>query len=397
MTLLSIAVAPVAIILFYIYFRDKYEKEPKKLIFQMLLLGCLSTIPAGIIESFFNFEFKNADILQIFITTFFVVGIVEEGAKFLFLKAGIWNNKYFNEYFDGIVYSIAVSLGFALLENILYVFSDGLGAGIMRAFTAVPAHAICAVIMGYYLGKARLETKRFTQFKLLFLSFFIPVIIHGMYDFLLFAIKVNVPLIIIFFIPYLIFIFVVAFDLIKKSINLDATHSFNNLDEQTEYSYALFWRRLIASIFDSILLFIQTFIIIIALWNFFDVENNSDEKFQLLALFISILLPIMVSWLYTCILESSKFKATIGKMILKLEVLSEGDMNRISFGKANTRFWSRVLSFLPLFAGYFAVFFNQKRQTFHDILSKTLVMHRKTVVITKPEESVPVDLSNIPV
>ena len=125
----------------------------------------------------------SKSIFQQFIQAFFVVALVEEFAKFVIVKYYAQNDKEFNEPFDGIVYAVMVSMGFATLENVLYTFQYGTETGIMRAFTAVPAHATFAILMGYFMGKAKFSNNKtkLNLFGLLVATFF-----HGAYDFFLF-------------------------------------------------------------------------------------------------------------------------------------------------------------------------------------------------------------------
>jgi protease PrsW len=117
-----------------------------------------------------------------------VVGFSEEFSKFIVLRFYIFQKKDFNEPFDGIVYSVVISMGFAMVENILYVVQGGLNVALIRMFTAVPAHAAFGVLMGYFAGKAK-----FSQAKgfYLALGLIVAMFVHGAYDFFIF--QVNYP------------------------------------------------------------------------------------------------------------------------------------------------------------------------------------------------------------
>ena len=93
-------------------------------------------------------------------TAFIVAALTEEGMKFLAFYFFFWKNRNFNERFDGIVYAVYISLGFAGIENILYVFTGGYSVGVIRALTAVPAHALFGIVMGYYFGMAKFNPGR---------------------------------------------------------------------------------------------------------------------------------------------------------------------------------------------------------------------------------------------
>ena len=152
-----LAIAPVVIILVYIYFRDKWEKEPLKKLLLALALGCLSVIPILFVEgllSSFSFLEGLSKRMEAFYTAFIVAGFSEELFKYLAVLLVLWRNKHFNQKFDAIVYSVYVSLGFAMIENFLYVYEGGIGTALSRAITAVPAHALFGVAMGYHLSFA---------------------------------------------------------------------------------------------------------------------------------------------------------------------------------------------------------------------------------------------------
>lgn len=184
--LFAISVAPGLAIILFIYMKDKYEKEPRSYLFKCFLMGVLSIIPAVILSLSFegSLTLESLNIPDQFIKAFFVVALAEEGAKFFFVRVFAYRNSNFNEPFDGIIYAVMVSMGFATAENILYVFSDGIGTGILRMFTAVPAHASFAIIMGYFLGLAKFS-KNSSYLALLGLSG--AILFHGAYDFFLFT------------------------------------------------------------------------------------------------------------------------------------------------------------------------------------------------------------------
>ncbi|NOU59496.1 PrsW family glutamic-type intramembrane protease [Marinifilum caeruleilacunae] len=204
MNLLLISVAPIVIILFYVYYRDKYEKEPISLLAKGLFAGMIITIPVIFAEqavaSALPYIFTGK-IGHAFGNAFLVAAMCEEAFKLLAVYILVWKNPNFNERFDGIVYAVFVSLGFALVENILYVFSNGMSTGIARAFTAVPAHAMFGIMMGYYLGLAKFSKQNSSS--LFIMAFFIPFLFHGIYDFIL---MVQINWVLIFFFPFLIFL-----------------------------------------------------------------------------------------------------------------------------------------------------------------------------------------------
>lgn len=202
MVILLLSLAPVAVILFYIYFRDKYEKEPWTLLIQALILGAFIALPVVWLErGMSKLGQVFSGVWQAVWNAFMVAAFCEEGLKMAVLFLLIWKNKAFNEKFDGIVYATFISLGFAAVENILYVREFGYGTGVSRAITAVPAHALFGISMGYYFGLARFYSKK--QKRFLWFSFGIPFMLHGIYDFILMAGKTWLLSGFIFYILYL--------------------------------------------------------------------------------------------------------------------------------------------------------------------------------------------------
>ena len=187
MNLLLLAVAPVMIIIVYIYFKDKFEKEPINFLVKNFVLGAvvsiIITVLLGTLLSRYIVITDPKSIVQIVIKAFVIVGFVEEFSKYIIIRYYAQSSKEFNEPFDGIVYAVMVSMGFAMLENVLYVFHFGVETGILRAFTAVPAHATFAILMGYFMGLAKFsKNKRMYNLTGLLLA----TIFHGAYDFFLF-------------------------------------------------------------------------------------------------------------------------------------------------------------------------------------------------------------------
>jgi len=187
MNLLIAAIAPVLAIILYIYCKDEYEKEPRRLLLYNFLLGAIVSILIATILYYGSDAIITLDddysITQQFFKAFFVVAIIEEFSKYIIVRYFAQPNKEFNEPFDGIIYAVMVSMGFAATENIMYVMEGGYQIALLRAFTAVPAHATFAVLMGYFMGKAKFA-KQPSKYNLL--GLFLAVLFHGAYDFFLF-------------------------------------------------------------------------------------------------------------------------------------------------------------------------------------------------------------------
>ena len=180
--ILILAVAPPLLIAYYIYKKDKYDVEPRKLIVKSFLFGCLSIIPAIILETIFNESLFSS----LFIYVMVGIALIEEGLKYFFLKRYLFNKAEFNEPLDGIVYAVMISMGFATVENIAYVYGhqgQEINIALMRMFTAIPLHAVCGVILGYFVGLAKFSENKRT---LLYKGLFFATLVHALYNYFLF-------------------------------------------------------------------------------------------------------------------------------------------------------------------------------------------------------------------
>lgn len=188
MLLLALSIAPGLAIILYIYRQDSYDKEPKRYLLVSFLLGMLSIIPAFILEMggkyFFGDMGRSSPVLFYAFFAFVVVAASEELSKFAMVKWYAYPKKSFDEPFDGIVYSVLVAMGFATVENIMYVQRSGLGTALIRMFLSVPAHAAFGVIMGYYIGLAKFNKER--SFGYLVIGLFLAIFFHGAFDLFLF-------------------------------------------------------------------------------------------------------------------------------------------------------------------------------------------------------------------
>jgi RsiW-degrading membrane proteinase PrsW (M82 family) len=183
MTLLALAIAPGLAICLYIFLKDIYNKEPKRILFSSFFLGCFTVIPPYYIENSLRPMLDNS-FLQTGIWAFGVVALSEELSKFTVLRYYCYTRKSFDEPLDGIVYSVMVSMGFATIENINYVLIYGYNTAFVRMFLSVPAHATFGVVMGYFVGKAKFDSRN--SFRYMLTGIFWAVFFHGAFDFFLF-------------------------------------------------------------------------------------------------------------------------------------------------------------------------------------------------------------------
>jgi len=213
---LAIAIFPAIFFMIYIYRNDDKEKEPPLLLLKCIIGGLLS-VPIAIIlemiaEAVVIYLLENvvsATRVNYGVLTAIFVGLIEEGAKFFFLYIFTWKDKAFNYRFDGIVYAVFVSLGFAALENVFYVFNYGTGVALQRALLTIPGHMSFAVYMGLYYGHAKVsEAVNNPDAKSLNLkaAYAFAVLLHTIFDATL-MVESDIGLIIFF-------IFVIILDIV---------------------------------------------------------------------------------------------------------------------------------------------------------------------------------------
>lgn len=204
--LLIIAITPALIGIFAMYLTDRVDREPAKLLFLTFLFGALAVIPSIIVEEIlirFNI-FKGA--FGAFYNAFIVAALTEEYFKRLVILKLPLKTSYFNERLDGIVYGVFTALGFATVENIMYVvfrYTNNPFIGLYRGIFSVPAHGVFGITMGYYLALYKFNTDEKGKKSNLRKSLFMPVLLHGIFDFILMA---DIPQLTLLFVPYVIFI-----------------------------------------------------------------------------------------------------------------------------------------------------------------------------------------------
>ena len=225
--LIPAAVIPAVVLMIYTYKKDKLEPEPTGLLVSLVVLGIISTAIAGFLETIGSLVLgaliPEGTILYNAIFFFGIVAFSEEGAKYVLLKRRTWNTPYFTCQFDGLIYAVFVSLGFALWENIGYVMEYGFSTALVRAVTAVPGHASFGVFMGAWYGLARryafagdaASAKRCRK-----LALVIPALIHGAYDFIT---TLESPIFSLVFIGFILAMFILALLLVRR---LSATDQF---------------------------------------------------------------------------------------------------------------------------------------------------------------------------
>jgi protease PrsW len=192
LVLLALAIAPGVAWAMYIYYRDNTEKEPIRLLLRAFLLGFIIVVPVSLIETGLRdaWRLSPQNIFHLFIDNYIVIGFTEETVKFFILWAVAYNRKEFNQPYDGILYAVMVGMGFATSENIVVVLASGLQTAFMRLATTIPAHAMFAVILGYFIGLSKFRNH---SGRMIMMGIGAATLFHGTYDFCL-SIE-NIPLI----------------------------------------------------------------------------------------------------------------------------------------------------------------------------------------------------------
>lgn len=187
LSLLALAVAPGGAIVFYIYWKDRYDREPLKYLAISFFLGMLCIIPAIFIQLKLQPVIRNYFphyTIAYYSLFAFMVALSEELCKYIMLRFYAYPHKSFDEPFDGITYSVMIGMGFATVENVEYVLNYGFATGVIRMFLSVPAHATFAVLMGYYIGLAKFDKKH--ALRNMIRGLVLAVFFHGAFDFFLF-------------------------------------------------------------------------------------------------------------------------------------------------------------------------------------------------------------------
>lgn len=183
------AVLPAVFLMRYIYRQDTVEREPPGLLVSLVVQGVFAALAAIVLERLaqgvLGALIAPGSPVYTILTAFLGVAAIEEGTKFFFLRRRTWNDPNFNYRFDGVVYAVFVSLGFAAFENIEYVFRYGLGVSVPRALLAIPGHMGFAVFMGAFYGRAKLCDgwgNAFGRRANLWAGYLAAVVLHGVYD-----------------------------------------------------------------------------------------------------------------------------------------------------------------------------------------------------------------------
>jgi RsiW-degrading membrane proteinase PrsW (M82 family) len=211
--IVTAAMAPAMALLSYFYLRSHYSTTTNALVLRTFLIGALLVFPVMVIQYAFTVE---GYFLHPFARAFVLYAFVEEFFKWFLLWAFAYQHVNFARRYDGIVFGVSLSLGFATLENVFYLVANGLETAVGRALLPVSSHALYGVIMGYYLGRAKVE--KVNQKKHLFMAMILPVGLHGTYDFILLIFDIYF---LIGLIPFMLILWWVALNKVKRANQLD--------------------------------------------------------------------------------------------------------------------------------------------------------------------------------
>jgi len=178
--LVVIAIAPIVFLAWFIYTRDRYDREPRRLIVKTFLVGAVLVVPVIVAELVGSLIIPASDdLFVLFLHFLIVVALVEESSKYLAVHTSAYDSPEFNEPMDGLVYGAIAGLGFAAPENLLYVLSRGAALGVIRAVLSVPGHALWGSTIGYCLARQKFKLDKNGGIKGLSMA----VILHTVFDY----------------------------------------------------------------------------------------------------------------------------------------------------------------------------------------------------------------------
>lgn len=201
-----VAIAPAAALAFFIYQKDRYDREPPLLLAKIFILGAITVIPVYIVEIVLSSLNIFTGLFSSLFTAFLVAGFTEEFFKRLVVVRFACPNKNYDEKLDGIVYSVFSALGFATVENIMYLLrglSNFVYTGFSRGIFAVPAHMLFGITMGYYLSLSKFADNEQDTNRYYTRSLYVPILLHGTYDFILMSRFPHLMIIFLAFVLYL--------------------------------------------------------------------------------------------------------------------------------------------------------------------------------------------------
>lgn len=223
LSIIIISFIPVILLALFVYGKDN-AKEPKSLLFGLFVSGFLAAVLVVLIDVLLSVVIpdfyvadhaKEVSFFKLFSSILLEVALVEEFCKWLMIKFLAYNHRDFDQLYDIIVYSVFVSLGFAFIENVFYVFSGTFSTGIYRALFSIPGHACFGVFMGFFFGLAKMYEKKDKPLSnvYIFYAVLIPTLLHTIYNFCLLA---TATWFIIIFLTFILILYIAAFLIVEK-------------------------------------------------------------------------------------------------------------------------------------------------------------------------------------
>jgi len=218
LSIITVALTPAIALLLFFYLKDEFEQEPITMVIRCFVFGALLVFPI----MFIQFAMKEeAEIISPYVISFIQVAFIEEFLKWFVVLIAVFYHVHFNQRYDGIVYASAVALGFASVENIMYIFANGVDTAFLRAVFPVTSHALFGVVMGYYFGKAKFDEKH--RYRYLFLAFLFPYLLHSFYNLILLTLNQWAYILV----PFMFFLWMLALRKVKKANRTEAIYQFN--------------------------------------------------------------------------------------------------------------------------------------------------------------------------
>ncbi|HWO75842.1 MAG TPA: glutamic-type intramembrane protease PrsW [Bacillus sp. (in: firmicutes)] len=217
LVIMSAGIAPGLALLSYFYLKDEFDSEPLHLVFRSFLFGALLVFPIMFVQYvFMTEEVIVSNLANAFISS----ALLEEFFKWFMLFQTIYLHSEFDEPYDGIVYGTSISLGFATVENILYLIGNGVEYALGRALLPVSSHALFGVLMGYYFGKGKFSQDN--SKKRLFISYalIVPLLLHGFYDYILLTFDKWI----LWIVPFMTFLWWLGLKKVKRARKMTEVH-----------------------------------------------------------------------------------------------------------------------------------------------------------------------------
>lgn len=208
LAIISAGIAPVFALMSFFYLKDRFS-EPISLIVKTFISGAALVFPIMFIQYAFHAEnFSDSNFIQ----SFLLIGFFEEFFKWFIFIYVIYHHTEFDAHYDGILYAVSISLGFATIENVLYLITNGIEYAFSRALFPVSSHALFGVIMGYYFGKAKVN-KTYKKWNVI-IAFVLPFLLHGSYNFILKTVSSDWLSLLI---PFMIILWIVCLNRMKAA------------------------------------------------------------------------------------------------------------------------------------------------------------------------------------